>query len=142
MKATKTVKFEMAHRLVGHPGLCKNLHGHSYVVDITLEGNNINSGMVLDFSIIKQIWEEQFGILDHCTMLQHCEENAELIELLNKMGMRVVVVPYNPTAENMAKAFKEKLQYRLDDYTNYNSMEHVTISSVRVHETTSSVAEA
>lgn len=142
MKVTKTVKFEMAHRLVNHCGLCKNVHGHSYVVDITLEGTMSNNGMILDFSNIKQLWEKYQTLFDHSIMLEDCPENELLINTLKTMGMKLNVVKFNPTAENMAIMFKENLQKDLHEIASKNKFDNfIKVCSVRVHETVSSFAE-
>lgn len=138
MQVIKTVKFEMAHRLSNYKGLCKNVHGHSYKVDIILEGETLNkSGMVLDFSEIKTLWQPLNDKLDHSIMLENCAENQQLINLLNTLGMRVNVVDYNPTAENMAKYFYTYLTTELSSlYKN-----EVKVKAIRVHETDTSFAE-
>ena len=82
IKITKQFSFEMAHALRNYDGLCRNIHGHSYKMDITLAGQPLHdetspkNGMVMDFSEIKH---RISGILDH--------------SYLND------VLPFNPTAE-------------------------------------------
>ena len=53
--ATKKFRFEMAHMLSNHPSLCKNVHGHSYVLEVTAIANNNDCDMVVDFSDLKQL---------------------------------------------------------------------------------------
>lgn len=77
IRITKAYKFDMAHALPGHDGLCKNIHGHSYELLVTLIGEPINdqnspkNGMVIDFKdlkkIIKDLIVDQF---DHSLVLR------------------------------------------------------------------------
>ena len=61
VRITKEFKFEMAHALHGYDGLCKNIHGHSYKLFVTVKGKikndngNAKDGMVLDFDVLKSI---------------------------------------------------------------------------------------
>ena len=61
IRVTKEFNFEMAHALFNYDGPCKNIHGHSYKLAITVKGkpisdtSNIKQGMVIDFSVIKEI---------------------------------------------------------------------------------------
>ena len=78
IRITKEFKFETSHALSGHDGLCKNVHGHSYKLSVTIIGkpiqepNNPKHGMVMDFSdlkkIINKIIVEPF---DHATVLNY-----------------------------------------------------------------------
>jgi 6-pyruvoyltetrahydropterin/6-carboxytetrahydropterin synthase len=55
-KLTKRVKFEAAHRIPGHPGKCDRLHGHTYLVDIEVSGDDLDSlGILIDFSALKEL---------------------------------------------------------------------------------------
>ena len=108
--ATRFHDFSCGHRVVGHEGKCRHLHGHNYRVHFTIGANSLDGvGRVLDFSVIKSLlceWvEEQW---DHKTLLW---ENDPLLAGLAKSNMPLgltalfdqsfVVVPFNPTAENM-----------------------------------------
>ena len=84
-------RFEAAHRLPGHPR-CGKVHGHSYLVEVVLEGEQLKDGMLVDFGEVK---EKVRAILpDH--------------EYLNE------VLPFIPTAENLARYFFEKIGEILD----------------------------
>lgn len=90
------------HRVVGHEGKCKNLHGHNYRFHFSIEANTLdNVGRVIDFSVIKQVlcqWlEDQW---DHKFLLW--QEDPFLPTLQNLSKESIVVVPFNPTAENIA----------------------------------------
>ena len=64
MRITKEFKFEMAHALHGYDGLCKNIHGHSYKLFVTVKGEikndkgNAKDGMVLDFDVLNVLLNE------------------------------------------------------------------------------------
>ena len=49
MRISKEFRWEMGHRLQLHKGLCKNLHGHSYKMEVELTGDVLENGMVLDY---------------------------------------------------------------------------------------------
>ena len=76
IRITKEFKFEMAHALLDHDGPCKNIHGHSYQLSVTLKGNPIENssnpkeGMVVDFSDLKKLVNEEIvNPFDHALML-------------------------------------------------------------------------
>ena len=80
MKVSKTLSFDAAHQLVGHFGKCANLHGHTYKVEISLAGENIqdgsSQGMVVDFYHVKQVAGKFIDRLDHATLLQGNEPSS------------------------------------------------------------------
>ena len=89
------------HRVYGHSGKCQFLHGHSYVFYLHCTSNALNDlGMVVDFGIIKsticQWLEDNY---DHHMLLWEKDPYAKEIA---KIDNSVVIVPYNPTAENIA----------------------------------------
>ena len=69
LTATKTFTFDCAHRLPYHEGLCKNIHGHTYKVDVTVEGGRQGrgpeDGMIIDFKRLKTICNKLFNKYDH-----------------------------------------------------------------------------
>lgn len=91
------------HRVVGHEGKCRYLHGHNYRIHFTIGTDKIdNLGRVLDFSVIKShlcTWLETN--YDHKFLIW--EEDELLPQLQNVVGDSLVIVPFNPTAENIAK---------------------------------------
>jgi 6-pyruvoyltetrahydropterin/6-carboxytetrahydropterin synthase len=63
---TKQFKFDAAHNLLNYNGQCEKLHGHTYYLDVTFKGQKKNDGMVIDFSLIKKIInDEVLSELDH-----------------------------------------------------------------------------
>lgn len=93
--------FDAAHRLEFHKGLCFNLHGHRWEVGIEIEVEIMpfDKDMIVDFSDLKNVIDKY----DHSTILKNCEENNELIKVLKKEKLRLNLISYSPTAENLSK---------------------------------------
>lgn len=138
MKVTKQMRTETAHRLPGHPGRCQYIHGHSYLWEVTLEGEELANGMLTDFSDLKHAMTAIIDPFDHALVLQHSNPpNAEdaVMQALQVFGIadRVMFVNYRPTAENMAQAIANELKEQFyPQFTVY----------VKLWETTTSYAEA
>ncbi len=139
IRATKQFSFEMSHALLNYDGLCRNIHGHSYKLQITVIGEPMQQpgspkdGMVIDFSILKAIIQEHIvSQLDHSLMIN---ENAPINKLseLGQMYERHQVVPFQPTSENMVIYIAEKVKPHLP--------ENIELFSVRLYETSNSFAE-
>jgi 6-pyruvoyltetrahydropterin/6-carboxytetrahydropterin synthase len=103
---TKTIRFDAAHVLTNHQGLCKNLHGHTYRVDVSVaQGDGDTRDMVIDFKDLKRIASEVV-----CERFDHAfiynTESAgerEIAAVVEKNGMRTVAIPFRSTAENLAR---------------------------------------
>ena len=116
IRITKEFKFEAGHALSGHDGLCKNVHGHSYRLSVTVIGkpiqdpNNPKYGMVMDFSdlkkIINNIIVEPF---DHATVLNK-NSNKKLVRFMEGQEHKIVKVDYQPTSEMMILDFAERIK--------------------------------
>ena len=131
--ATKTVRFDAAHVLTGHKGLCRNLHGHTYRVDVTVRQEPGDGGdMVIDFKELKRIVEDAIvSRFDHAFIYDATSPvEREIAAVVERAGMRTVRLPFRSTAENLARRFHETLAPRLP-----------SLASVRVHETPDSCAE-
>jgi len=130
---TKTVRFDAAHILTNHRGLCKNLHGHTYRVDVSVtqtEGDDRD--MVIDFKDLKRIATEAVcDRFDHA-FIYNTESvgEREIAAVVEKYGMRTVAIPFRSTAENLAKHFYEALKPLVPG-----------LSAVKVWETADSCAE-
>ncbi len=100
----RLVKFCAGHRLLGHEGKCANLHGHNYVVEFHVTGREFDElGRVVDFQVINQLfkgWIDENW--DHGFLIWAKDENA-LQSLRQVEPNRIFELPYNPTAENMAR---------------------------------------
>ena len=137
IRITKEFKFEMAHALFGYDGLCKNIHGHSYRLWVTIKGNilkeanHTKDGMVLDFSILKQIVKpELINKYDHSLVLN---ANSPHVDIDFSAFEKVFFLPYQPTSENLVSDFARVIK---DKLPNGISLEKVILS-----ETASSFAE-
>lgn len=105
MLAVKKFKFELAHRLVSaYSTKCTSIHGHSYIAEVVLEGEHLNSdGMVLDFGELKDKFAHLIDAWDHSFMFFKDDVLADHYKsMLRVVPMRMIEVDYNPTAENMA----------------------------------------
>ena len=130
---TKTVRFDAAHVLTNHRGLCKNLHGHTYRVDVSVKGNpEGEQDMVIDFKDLKALATEVIcARFDHAFIYNLASEGErEIAEVVERHGMRTVAIPFRSTAENLARHFYESLRPRIPG-----------LDSVRVWETADSSAE-
>ena len=137
IRITKEFKFEMAHALFGYDGLCKNIHGHSYRLWVTIKGNilkevnHTKDGMVLDFSILKNIVKpELIDKYDHSLVLNanspHADINLSAFE-------KVYFLPYQPTSENLVSDFARVIKDKLPD--------GISLQKVILSETATSFAE-
>lgn len=130
---TKTVKFDAAHVLTNHQGLCKNLHGHTYRVDISVsQREGEDSDMVIDFKDLKSIAEAVIcDRFDHAFIYNTTSPGeCDIAAVVEKNSMRTVAIPFRSTAENLAKYFFELLITHIPN-----------IASVKVWETAMSSAE-
>ena len=99
--AIRTHEIHCGHRVVGHSGFCRNLHGHGYLFEFHCKSSELNElGMVIDFKDIKTklcFWIEENW--DHRMLIW---KNDPLLEALQNIDSSVVSVDFNPTAENIA----------------------------------------
>ena len=141
MKITvmKQIKFCAGHRLVGHEGKCANLHGHNYIAQIHVTGNEVDQlGRVVDFAVINRLFKGWIDDnWDHGMLLW--EEGTEAIKALNSISTsRTFLMPYNPTAENMARYLLFEVAPDLvDEVKGYD----IAVSKVVIWETENSAAE-
>lgn len=134
---TKEFSFEMAHMLDGYDGRCRNIHGHSYRLFVTISGNpciDASSpafGMVMDFGELKRIVNEEIiNKFDHAIVVRDGIEQAEQLSHLTE---RFYALPYRPTTENMICDFAQRISNRLP--------KNVALFSLRLHETATSYVE-
>ena len=103
LTVTSRHKISAAHRLYAYDGKCEHLHGHNYLIEITLAAEQTDPlGMVMDFSTIKEsLLVELDKLWDHRTLLYDQDPLCRpLQDILHDTS--VCAVPFNPTAENMA----------------------------------------
>jgi 6-pyruvoyltetrahydropterin/6-carboxytetrahydropterin synthase len=140
IRITKRFSFETGHALYGYDGKCRNVHGHSYKLSVTVIGNpitdanNVKFGMVIDFSDLKKIVKEEIvDIFDHATVFNKNTPHIELAKVLKDRGHHVLLVDYQPTSEMMIIDFAKKIKSRLP--------ENITLHSLKLQETDTSYAE-
>lgn len=137
IRVTKQFHFEMAHALLNYDGPCKNIHGHSYQLNVTVKGNvktntsDSDEGMVVDFGIIKKIVKDLVvDVFDHALVLnEKTKIDVSNFEFMNKL----IRVPYQPTCENMLIHFAKTIHQNLPS--------HIQLHSLFLRETNTSFAE-
>ena len=136
IRLTKEFDFEAAHALDGYDGKCKDIHGHSYHLTVTVIGQPKAStgisdcGMVIDFGEIKALVNTHIlTAFDHRLILRD-DSRFRGIESNNE---RVRYVPYQPTCENMLIEIVEIMQKHIGT--------DVSLSKVSLRETRTSYAE-
>jgi len=133
MKVAKEFRWEMGHRLPEHFGLCKNIHGHSYKMIVEFEGELNEQGMVIDYYDVEKIINPIIEKLDHAFMVSR--DDKVVLEFLNKMNSKKVVIDFESTAENICN-------YLLGEIRASSLPENVNRMSVRVFETGFDYAES
>ena len=140
IRITKQFNFETGHALYGYDGKCKNVHGHSYKLNVTVIGQPIDDadhvkfGMVIDFGDLKKIVKEEIvDKFDHATVFNKNTPHVELAKELSDRGHNVLLVDYQPTSEMMVIDFAEKIKKHLP--------ENITLFSLKLQETDTSFAE-
>lgn len=140
IRLTKIFTFETAHALWGYDGKCKNIHGHSYKLYVTVKGepcndiHHVKNGMVMDFGELKSIVKKLIiNPLDHAIILNAHTEHKQLGEQLQNQGHKVIFMNYQPTCENMLMDFAEKIQSELP--------KNILLANLKLYETETSYGE-
>ena len=139
IRVTKEFSFEMAHVLWNYDGPCRNVHGHSYRLFVTISGrpaedpDNPKNGMVIDFTDLKRIVKKEIvTVFDHSVVVSNKFEK-EKTELFNKLFGNTVLVDYQPTCENLVADFSGRISSQLPHGTKLHSL--------KLYETATSFAE-
>jgi 6-pyruvoyltetrahydropterin/6-carboxytetrahydropterin synthase len=139
IRVTKEFTFEMAHALWNYDGPCRNVHGHSYRLFVTLSGipveepGNAKNGMVIDFTDLKSIVKKEIvNVFDHAIVLSR-QFDKEKTEMFMKMFGNTVLVDYQPTCENLISDFAKRISQHLPAGVNMHSL--------KLYETATSYAE-
>jgi 6-pyruvoyltetrahydropterin/6-carboxytetrahydropterin synthase len=139
LRLTRVFNFDMAHALLNYPGKCKNIHGHTYKLEVTVQGTPCNNesspmkGMLIDFSDFKKlIHNDLVSIWDHALMIHQDSDPALLIALKNNYE-KIMIVPFQPTTENMICEMASIIKKILPS--------HLQLFSLRLYETENSYAE-
>jgi len=137
IRITKEFKFEMAHALLGYDGPCKNIHGHSYKLNVTVKGKIKNSttdsdeGMVVDFGVIKKIVNDLIvHKYDHALVLN---EKMKIDFTQFDFMQKLILVPFQPTCENLLIHYADLIKTQLPS--------NLTLHNLFLRETPTSYAE-
>jgi 6-pyruvoyltetrahydropterin/6-carboxytetrahydropterin synthase len=139
IRVTREFTFEMAHVLWNYDGPCRNVHGHSYRLFVTISGVPINdtmnpqNGMVIDFADLKNIvHKEIISVFDHAVAVSK-DFNREKLEMFKETFGNTVVLNYQPTCENLVADFAQRIKKHLPPI--------VQLHSLKLYETAKSYAE-
>jgi 6-pyruvoyltetrahydropterin/6-carboxytetrahydropterin synthase len=139
IRVTKEFSFEMAHALWNYDGPCRNVHGHSYRLFVTLSGtplereNDPKNGMVMDFGDLKKIVRNEIvDVFDHSVVVSK-QFDKEKTEMFSKLFGNTVLLDYQPTCENLVADFARRISRLLPDGINLHSL--------KLYETATSYAE-
>jgi len=139
IRVTKEFRFEMAHALWNYDGPCRNVHGHSYILYVTISGRPLDNpdeprnGMVMDFGDLKKIVKENVvERFDHSLMVSGFAP-AGSIEAYKQHFGNVIVSNYQPTCENIVTDIAAIISPRMP--------EGIWLHSVKLYETATSYAE-
>ncbi len=139
MIITKEFTFDMGHRLPNHSGKCRNIHGHTYKLQISIDGiikntdGDSDEGMVVDFGVVKGIVKTFIDeTMDHYFMAHN--KDIEVVDFIAKQGFALTVVPFVPTAENMVNWIYDNLSGSFEKHG-------VRIANIKLWETPTSFAD-
>jgi 6-pyruvoyltetrahydropterin/6-carboxytetrahydropterin synthase len=139
IRVTKEFSFETAHVLWNYDGPCRNVHGHSYRLFVTLRGRpaedpeNPKNGMVMDFGDLKKIVRKEIvDVFDHSVVVSR-QFDRERTEMFSGLFGNIVVVDYQPTCENLVADFAVRIAKLLPG--------SISLHSLKLYETTTSFAE-
>lgn len=139
IRITKEFRFEMAHALYGYDGPCKNVHGHSYQLSVTLLGEpnqdqtNVKYGMVMDFTDLKAIVNrEVIDVFDHALVVNGNTPHAELANQ-KQWAEKIILADYQPSCENLLIDFVQRIKRHLPA--------NIELITAQLRETATSYAE-
>lgn len=152
LRLTKEFSFEMAHALPAYEGKCHNIHGHSYKLFVTVEGEPLHQqgastdGMVLDFGRLKQLVNEAVAEpFDHALLLPRltptnqngsnpeCHGDTPQESTLGGYAAKLLYIDFQPTTENLLLYFADLLADKMPQGTRLHSL--------KLYETATSCAE-
>lgn len=137
MRVAKRFRWEAAHRLPWHDGPCRHLHGHSYRMEVVVEGPVNPQGMVIDFKDVKAALKPLVEAWDHATFVAH--DDDELLGILEQTSWKHYMLPFDSTSENIAQYAADHL---CREAASVFADLGVTSVRVRVEETETCYAEA
>jgi 6-pyruvoyltetrahydropterin/6-carboxytetrahydropterin synthase len=139
VRVTKQFNFEAAHALWNYDGKCKNIHGHTYKLFVTVSGTPISDeadvkhGMLIDFGDLKQIVNREIvNVYDHALVLNKKSADESFFKIPHLFD-RFILTDYQPTCESMVIDFAARIKPHLP--------EGVRLFSIRLYETENSYGE-
>lgn len=139
VRVTKKFTIDMAHALFGYDGPCKNIHGHTYHLSVTVIGKVEQStespkqGMVVDFTDLKKIVKDEIvNVFDHALVLNEDAPYSKN-DIISNQFEKVILTPFQPSCENLLLHFKNRIINKMPAYTK--------LSSIKLEETPTSYAE-
>ncbi len=137
IRLTKEFRFEMSHALDQYQGLCRNLHGHSYKLFVTVIGEYVknpqsnSSGMVMDFKRVKELVENSvINDFDHSIVLY---KNSTFANVIKETDTKMIMFDCQPTCENLIMEFHDRITKVLP--------EGIKLAKIKLYETETSFAE-
>jgi 6-pyruvoyltetrahydropterin/6-carboxytetrahydropterin synthase len=139
IRVCKEFTFDMAHVLHNYDGLCRNIHGHTYKMQVTLIGEpsidkrSPKLGMVIDFSLLKKIVKDTVvDVFDHALVVSEAQGLAPGMFPFQQSD-KFIVLPFQPTAENLVAHFAELILPQMP--------QGVKLHGIRLWETPTSLCE-
>ncbi len=139
----KLFKFENAHivRNCTTQRCSKNIHGHSYKVEVLIESNYLDNGqMVYDFGLTKLYIKDIIDSFDHAITLWS-QDDPEYIKAMKKYSQRWITLPVSPSAEQFSRIFFLIIEKILSLSSFQNGEREVKLQSIIVHETDTGYAQ-
>ncbi len=139
LRVSKIFNFETAHALWGYDGKCKNIHGHSYILTVTVAGDRITDtnstklGMIIDFTDLKVVVKEHIvDTYDHCLLVNGNTPHKSYADVEHGFS-KIMLCDFQPTCENMLADMVAKLLQYLPT--------EVTLKYVKLQETATCYSE-
>lgn len=138
---SKEIEFDAGHRVPNHKSKCRNPHGHRYRVRVYATGHIVeepgasDEGMLVDFSDLKKIMQTKIhDVLDHGFIVY--KDDEQMVEALYGRDWNVIIFPYIPTAENIARWCWDQIQEPIE--TSFR--DNLRLRAITVYETPTSEA--
>lgn len=127
--------FDSAHFLSDYDGKCKNIHGHRWIIEVRIQGQELKNsgtekGMLTDFGNLKKTVRDLAESFDHAFIYEKNSLKPATVQTLKDEDFRLIEVPFRPTAENFARYFYDILSgdgLELADVTVYETPDNCAV---------------